>query len=144
MTQNEFLSIIKSHGGAIGAAADATTVQLANVHLTQMRAAMLAPFIRELYATTGGIQLGCAAIFGPAECAMGAGYPLPSIVDINHAIASIDDMRGKTVFARNNLFWFAFDAFGVCYMLDNLTLRPLRKYDDPYRAMTDCMAVGQL
>jgi hypothetical protein len=48
------------------------------------------------------------------------------------------------VFGRNDLFWFAFDAFGTCFMLDNTALRPLRKYDDPWRALTDCMIVGKM
>ena len=59
-------------------------------------------------------------------------------------LSNIATIRGKTVFGRNDLFWFAFDAFGTCYMLDNLNLRVLKKYDDPYRAMLDCLIVGKI
>jgi hypothetical protein len=54
------------------------------------------------------------------------------------------NLFGKTVFGRNDLFWFAFDAMGNCFMLDNLTLSQLRKYDNPYRAMLDCLIVGKI
>ena len=43
-----------------------------------------------------------------------------------------------------DLFWFAFDAFGNCFMLDNTNLNCLRQYDDAYRAMTDCLVAGKL
>ncbi|MBD5388749.1 hypothetical protein HDR63_00655 [bacterium] len=144
MTPDAFLTLIKKHGATVGAPADDSAIQLANARLMQIRAAMLPAFMRDLYAMAGGMELGCAAIFGPTDTPVGLGFPIPSIMQINEEIADMDTMRGKTVFARNNLFWFAFDAFGVCYMLDNLTLKVLRQYDDPYRAMTDCMAVGQI
>jgi hypothetical protein len=54
------------------------------------------------------------------------------------------NLFGKTVFGRNDLFWFAFDTMGTCYMLDNLTLSILRKYDDPHRAIIDCLVVGKI
>ena len=83
-------------------------------------------------------------IFGPLECARGTRFPIPSIVEINLDMAGNDVLRGKTIFGRNDLFWFAFDAFGTFYMLDNLNLRILRKYDDPYRAMSDCLIAGKV
>ena len=105
--------------------------------------AMFAKIFTDLYKSASAINLGNGYIFGPIECARGARFPIPSIVEINMDVLGIDTLRGKTVFGRNDLFWFAFDAFGTFYMLDNLTLRVLRKYDDPYRAMSDCLVAGK-
>lgn len=145
MTCNEFLTIIKSHGASIMPPVTAGQITLANTYLQRMRAAMLPSYMTELYSMAGGINIGTGYIFGPTDVKYNAkSYPVPSIMTINQDIASISAMRGKTVFGRNDLFWFAFDAFGTCYMLDNLSLRPLRKYDDPFRAMTDCLAAGKI
>ncbi len=145
MTCNEFLAFVKSRGARIAPPFVAGQTTIANTSLQHMRAAMLPAYITELYTLTGGINIGTGYIFGPGDVKYTAsGYPVPSIVKINQDIASITTMRGKTVFGRNDLFWFAFDAFGTCYMLDNLSLRPLRKYDDPFRAMTDCLAAGKI
>jgi len=117
---------------------------LASSGLQQMRAAVLPLFIIDLYKHAGGIVLGNGYILGPREIAITKKFPVPSIVQANSEISGIAQMRGKTVFGRNDLFWFAFDAFGVCFMLDNLTLNPLRKYDDPWRALTDCLVAGKM
>ena len=66
------------------------------------------------------------------------------LLKINDDISVLGKTVGKTIFGRNDLFWFAFDAFGTFYMLDNLNLTPLRRYDDPYRAMTDCLISGKI
>ena len=79
----------------------------------------------------------------PNEFENGPRTPVPSILEINRDISGVPGTVGKTIFGRNDLFWFAFDAFGTCYMLDNLSLRVLRKYDDSYRAMTDCLIAGK-
>lgn len=83
-------------------------------------------------------------IFGPTEVPRPSRYPVPSIIQVNDDISSLRKTVGMTVFGRNDLFWFAFDAFGNCYMLDNLTLKPIRKYDDPYRALMDCLIAGKV
>ncbi|MDE6250050.1 MAG: hypothetical protein K2M34_00235 [Alphaproteobacteria bacterium] len=145
MTCNEFLTLIKSHGASIAPGSTPGQITITNTYLQRMRAAMLPSYMTELYATTGGINIGTGYIFGPTDVRYNVqGYPVPSIMTINQDLVSISAMRGKTVFGRNDLFWFAFDAFGTCYMLDNLSLRPLRKYDDPFRAMTDCLAAGKI
>ncbi len=144
MTQSEFLSAMKSHGAVIAGGASDAEISLANAALQRMRAAMIPGYIQEFYKTTRGIILNSACIFGPTELDNGIKFPVPSIVQINSEIEHIPHMRGKTVFGRNDLFWFAFDAFGTCFMLDNLTLHPLRKYTDPMRAMSECLAVGQI
>lgn len=144
MTRDEFLSVMKSRGAEFAPAAGAREITLAGNALQAMRAAMLAPFIIELYSAAGGINLGAGYILGPTQWAENRRFPIPGIVDVNKEISNMPHMRGFTVFGRNDLFWFAFDAFGVCYMLDNLTLRPLRKYDDAYRAMTDCLVAGKI
>ena len=144
MTCNEFLSAIKSRGAHIMPPATPNQIALTNTALQQRRCAMLPAFMSELYQQTGGINLGNGYIFGPNEIPQGLRYPAPTILAINEDMANTPQVSGKTIFGRNDLFWFAFDAFGTCYMLDNLTLSPLRKYDDPYRALTDCLIAGKL
>jgi len=144
MTTTEFLSFIKSRGAKIFPAMPGTDLSVVNANLQNMRAAMLAPFIIELYHQCSGITLGSACIFGPKEIERDIKYPLPSIEKINNDMMGNKNLFGKTVFGRNDLFWFAFDTTGACFMLDNLTLSVLRKYDDVYRAMTDCLIVGKV
>lgn len=144
MTTTEFLSAIKSRGGIYGPAASHGAVMLANTALQNMRAAMLPAFIIDLYKCAGAINLGNGYIFGVAEFARGTKFPVPDIVQINRELSTIKKLRGLTVFGRNDLFWFAFDSFGTCVMLDNLNLLVLRKYDDPFRAMSDCLIAGKI
>lgn len=144
MTTDEFLSYIKSRGAYFADATSPNEITLTNTALQQRRRAMLPSFMTELYTKTGGIILGNGYIFGPNEIPQGIRFPVPRITQINEDVSNIPQTIGKTIFGRNDLFWFAFDAFGVCYMLDNLTLAPLRKYDDPHRALTDCLIAGKI
>lgn len=144
MNKNEFISLIKSRGATLFTASQLTDINIANTNLQNMRAAMLPAFLQDFYTTCFGITLGSACIFGPSENERGTKYPLPSITKINQDMIGNKNLFGKTVFGRNDLFWFAFDALGNCFMLDNLTLSVLRKYDDPYRAMFDCLIVGKI
>jgi hypothetical protein len=144
MTCSEFLSAIQSRGAKIYAPAHQNQILLLNGALQQRRYAMLPQSINELYSMVGAINLDTGYIFGPNEIMRDTTYPIPSILKVNDDIAPLGKTVGKTIFGRNDLFWFAFDAFGVCYMLDNLTLSPLRKYDDPYRALTDCLIAGKI
>ena len=144
MTKAEFLSLMKSRGATFFAAKELTDINITNTNLQNMRAAMLPDFLQDFYTTCFGVTLGPACIFGPAEIKRGNKYPLPSITQINKDMVGNKNLFGKTVFGRNDLFWFAFDAFGNCFMLDNLTLSILRKYEDPYRAMLDCLIVGKI
>ncbi len=144
MNKNEFLSLIKSRGATIFAPGQLTDINIANTNLQNMRAAMLPTFLQDFYTTCFGITLGSACIFGPREIERGTKYPLPSIAKANQDMIGNKNLFGKTIFGRNDLFLFAFDTFGNCFMLDNLTLSVLRKYDDPYRAMFDCLIVGKI
>lgn len=144
MTINEFISLMKSRGAHVIQPAPQSATTMANTHLQGMRAAMLPAFLSDLYRSCCGITLGSACVFGPTTGDRGIKYPLPSIVEINRDIVGNKNLFGKTVFGRNDLFWFATDAFGKCFMLDNLTLSVLRVYDDPYQAMTDCLIVGKI
>lgn len=144
MTTNEFLSFIKSRGAIIFPAGSTSDISVATTNLQNMRAAMLPSFLSDLYTKCSGITLGSACIFGPKEIDRGIKYQLPSIIKINQDMIGNKSLFGKTVFGRNDLFWFTFDTMGTCYMLDNLTLSILRKYDDPYRAMIDCLIVGKI
>lgn len=144
MTATEFLSLIKSRGATVFPVTKTVNLTILNTGLQNMRAAMLQPFMIDLYNNCSGITLGSACIFGTSETQRGIKYPLPSIEKVNHDMMGNKNLFGKTVFGRNDLFWFAFDVNGTCFMLDNLTLTPLRKYDDPYRAMLDCLIVGKI
>lgn len=144
MILNEFISLIKSRGATVFPGADTKEIMFADTNLQNMRTARLVEFMQDLYKTCSGITLGSACIFGPDEIKRGIKYPLPSIIEINKDMLGNKNLGGKTVFGRNDLFWFAFDAVGNCFMLDNLTLSVLRKYDDPYRAMIDCLIVGKI
>lgn len=144
MTKAEFISLIQSRGATITPRGDVNSINFVNSTLQSMRIAMLPQFLIDLYNDTFGIILGSGYIFGPIEIERGLKYPIPSIVDINKEMIGIKNLSGKLIFGRNDLFLFATDTLGNCFMLDNLTLRVLRKYDDPFRAMLDCLIVGKI
>jgi hypothetical protein len=144
MTMNEFLSSMQSRGAKIFPPQKTININMVNTNLQNMRIAILPGFMQDFYTHCSGITLGGACIFGLSEIDRGIKYPLPSIIQINKDMAGNKFLSGKTVFGRNDLFWFAFDVFGNCFMLDNITLTPLRKYDDPYRAITDCLIAGKI
>lgn len=144
MTTQEFISSIKSRGAIIPKAPSKTDITVTNTNLQQMRVAMLPAFLVDLYNYCNGINLGSAYIFGPTQTDRGIKYPVPSIAEINKDMIGNKNLFGKTIFGRNDLFWFATDALGNCFMLDNLTLSVLRKYEDPYHAMNDCLIVGKI
>ena len=144
MTCDEFLSMIKSRGAHIAPPSDNKQILLLNAKLREHRHAMLPQFMLDLYNRTCGINLGNGYIFGPVEIIHSGTYPAPDIERVNNDFSVFGQTHGQTIFGRNDLFWFSFDAFGRCYMLDNLSLRPLRKYDNPYRALTDCLIAGKL
>ena len=144
MNGDEFLSLMKSHKALFAPAATAHSITMANTYLQQIRAAMLPQFMIDFYMKCGAMNLGTGYIFGPNEIARGTKYPIPSISEINSSISGLPYTHGRTIFGRNDLFWFAFDAFGTCFMLDNLTLNALKKYDDPYKAMADCLIAGKI
>ena len=143
MTTTEFLSSLKSRDAIIYPPVTKRDIELANNALQSRRCAMFPAVLIEMYRFASAINIGNGYIFSPIEIPRNGCFPIPSITDINITLANIPALRGKTVFGRNDLFWFAFDAFGTFYMLDNLNLRILRKYDDPYRAMFDCIIAGK-
>ena len=147
MTKEEFLSWAKTAGAVmLPTVTDAQIAPLQNT-LQQMQAAMMPMAFIDFYKTiAGGMLLGDAHIFGLAEATRGKQsiYFIPGILQVNRDIGGLPQMRGKTVFGRNGLFWFAFDAFGNCFMLNNMTLMPMRQYEDIYKALSDCLAVGKI
>ena len=144
MNPEEFITLIKSRDATVFAPQDANAITIANATLQEIRAAMLPTFLIDFYRFAFGATLGSACIFGPTEINRGIKYPLPSIATVNSDVSGNKNLFGKTVFGRNDLFWFATDALGKCFMLDNLTLSVLKTYDDPYRAMQDCLMVGKI
>jgi hypothetical protein len=144
MTREEFISQMKNAGAIFAPAVSDRSLELVQGALQQMRAAVMPSAMIEFYReAAGGIILGDAHIFGPEDFSRGA-YSVPSIVKTNRELAIIPALRGKTVFGRNGLFWFSFDAFGNFQMLDLLSAAPLRKYTDCYKVMTDCLIVGRI
>jgi len=134
---------MRERGATIAPPAAPDACGRTNILLQNISAAMLPASMFDLYRACGGIIMGTGYIFGPAPIDRGIIYPVPSIVDINHDMMHIAMRRGKTIFGRNDLFMFGFDAFGKFMMLDNLTLRTLREYESPWRAMTDCLMAGK-
>ena len=144
MNLSEFLTTIKSKGAFIWGPSNTRAIEYANAGLQRRKCAMLPNFIIDLYTKTAGINLGTGYIFGPSELPNGNNFPIPSIMQINEEIQNIPGLKNKTLFGRNDLFWFAFDSFGTCYMLSNITGTVLRKYDDEYRALYDCLMGGKI
>lgn len=144
MNCDEFILQMKSHGAMLAPGANARAIAIANSTLQNMRVATLPKFMIDFYTQCSAMNLGSGYIFGPTQVKRGTKYPMPSLVEINAGLTGFPKLRGKTVFGRNDLFWFAFDAFGNCFMLDNTNLNCLRQYDDAYRAMTDCLVAGKL
>ena len=127
-------------------AADGRALELAQNALQQMRAAMMPLSLIDVYGkVASGMIMGDANIFGPVETSRPRGYEIPGIVQVNREIMGLPGLHAKTVFGRNQMFWFAFDAFGNFYMLDTLNLNAMRQYGaDPCRAILDCLAVGKI
>ena len=147
MTRDEFISELKKRGATMMPAASDGAITLARNALQQMRAAMIPLALSDIYKNiAGGIILGDANIFGIDEITrVKRNYEIPGIVQINREISGLPGTTGMTIFGRNQMFWFAFDALGNFYMLNVLNLNILREYrDDAYRAVLDCLAVGKI
>lgn len=144
MTQQELLKILSDRNAFLAPPKNLGQINLVNINLQKIHVATLPVFMTELYKQCGGINLGSGYIFGPFEFAIDNKHPVPDIFEINNELTNINALRGKTVFGRNDLFWFAFDSFGKCAMLDNIGLNTLRKYDDPYRAIFECLIGGKI
>ncbi|MGI5845701.1 MAG: hypothetical protein ACOX7D_00755 [Alphaproteobacteria bacterium] len=147
MTKEEFLSWAKSSGAIMLQTANDNEIAQTQNALQQMQAAIIPITLIEFYKnTTGGILLGDAQIFGLSEIKRDKTgiYYIPSVLQINRDFAGLPNIYGKTIFGRNGLFWLAFDAFGKCFLLNNITLGSMRKYDNIFKAMIDCLAVGKI
>ena len=144
MTCPEFLSALSSRHIRTAPATDGRQIELTNAALRGRRFALLPHSLIEFYAYAGGANLNNAYIFGPTETSYHRSFVVPDIVTVNNDMGPLGLASGMTIFGRNDLFWFAYDAFGVFYMLDNLTLRPLRRYEDIQRAIMDCLIAGKI
>lgn len=140
----EFLKSIHTRGATFTSPVPTQQLSLTNAALQRGRYAMLPDFLIQLYTNTGGLNLGSGYIFGPNDVIYTPPFVIPSIIKVNNDVGPLGKTAGKTIFGRNDLFWFAYDAFGICYMLDNLTLKAIRKYDDPFKALNDCLIAGKL
>lgn len=145
MNFEELLSFLKQNDAFIANPSNERDIQITNSVLQNISAAIFPLFIMDFYKDFGGIVFGGSYIFGPAEINdPKLKYPIPSISEINNNLSGLKQLRGKTIFGRNDLFLFAFDAFGKCFMLNNLNLSVLREYEDPLRAIQDCLIIGKL
>ena len=144
MTTTEFLATIKSRGAIFAPPVITQQLSLTNASLQRSRYAILPDFLIQLYTKTGGLNLGSGYIFSPNDIIYTPPFVIPSITKVNNDFGPLGKTIGKTLFGRNDLFWFAYDAFGICYMLDNLTLKPIKKYTDPFKAICDCLIAGKL
>lgn len=147
MTLEEFLSWVKSAGATMVPTANDSDIAQTQNALQQIQAAMIPLALTDFYKNTAGaVLLGDATIFGPMEIKRDDTniYYIPSILQVNRDVAALPVGRGRTIFGRNSMFWFAFDAFGNCFMLNNVTLAPMRQYEDVFKAMSDCLAVGKI
>ncbi|MCL2737372.1 MAG: hypothetical protein FWE17_00720 [Alphaproteobacteria bacterium] len=147
MTREEFISELEKRGAVLLPHASARALELAQNALQQMRAAMMPPVLSDIYKSiAGGMIAGDSNIFGTEDIARpGRNYEIPSLIQINREVSGLPGTAGRTIFGRNQMFWFAFDAFGNFYMLDILNLNALREYGgDAYRAILDCLAVGKI
>lgn len=143
-TCSDFLSNIKMRGAVFAPPIQMQQITLTNASLQRNHFAILPDFLIQLYSTTGGLNIGSAYIFGPTDITYNPPFVIPSITKVNFDIGPLGKTVGKTIFGRNDLFWFAYNAFGTCYMLDNLTLKPVKKYTDPYKSISDCLIAGKL
>jgi len=147
MTREEFIAELKTRNAVLMPPSSDRAIELAQNSLQTLRAAMMSLELIDIYKRVGGgIIMGDANIFGPEKFdRVARDYEIPDIVTINREVSNISKLRGKTVVGRNQMFWFAFDAFGTFYMLDILNMNTLRKYEsNPYRAIMDCLAVGKI
>ena len=143
MTEQELLKNLHNNGAIFAPACDHKSTYLCNTLLQQMRCAMLPAFMINLYKNIGGINLGNGYIFGTKEFAITNNVSIPDIISINKDINASKKLIGITIFGRNDLFFFGFNAFGDCVMLDPLTLNPLKKYENQYQAIFDCLIAGK-
>jgi hypothetical protein len=144
MTLEEFLSLIKSKGAHFTPPVSNNQITFTNATLQQHKLPILPRTFINLFTITGGINLDSGYIFGPNEVSRLNLYPIPSILDVNLDFARTQKNIEKTIFGRNDLFYFAFDAFGKCYLLDNITFKTLRSYDDCIKAISDCLIAGKI
>ncbi|MCL2748811.1 MAG: hypothetical protein FWE50_01930 [Alphaproteobacteria bacterium] len=148
MPKEEFLSLMKNSGAIMLPVVTDEEIGVTRTSLQQLQAAIIPMAFIDFYKNVaGGIILGDAEVFGLSEFKRETpqiAYFVPSILQIGREFSGFPQMRGKTIFGRNGLFWFAFDAFGNCFMLSNVNLAPLRKYEDIYKAISDCLAVGKI
>ncbi len=145
MNHEEFLKELqnKKDVAIMLPAASERAIEIAQGSLMQMQCAMLPMDLMRFYMRHDGIICGDAQIFGVTEYNRdGRMYILPSIITVNKELMAYKVLRGKTVIGRNGLFWFAVDSSGVVWMLDVMTLSPVKKYASIYRAMYECLLVG--
>lgn len=144
MTLQELLIFAKNKHAFMSTTPTIGQITLTNKNLQRINSATLPEYMIELYKICGGIRLGSACIFGPNEIKNSNKYPVPTIFKINEELFTNKNIKEKTIFGRNDLFLFAFDNLGKCFLLDNTSLKPLKQYTDPYKAMADCITLGKL
>jgi hypothetical protein len=147
MDREQFFQELKNRGATLLPIASDRALELSQNSLQNMRAARIPPILSDIYKNiAGGIILDDSTVFPIEEIdRTKRNYKIPNVITVNRDLSTIPGITGKTVFARNQMFMFMFDAFGNFYMTDILGLNILREYQlDGYRAILDCLAVGKI
>ena len=141
----EKIEYLKKAGAVFFPSAGARALNLANAAFQQMKASVLPTAMGAFYAAYGGAVLGDACVF-PIEDTdrPNRNYVMPGIVKVNRDMIDFPALRGKTIWGRNQFYWFSADVAGAICMHDVLTLTVLRKYGDLGAAIADCLLAGRV
>jgi len=142
---DEKINYLKESGAVFLTPAPFRALELANAAFQRMRASVLPKSAADFYLGYGGAILGDACVF-PVEDTFRSGRNciIPGIVKVNRGLSTVPQLRGKTVWGRNQIYIFSCDVMGSVYMHDALTLAVLRKYGDFGAALADCLLVGKV
>ncbi|MDR1027626.1 MAG: hypothetical protein LBL46_04385 [Rickettsiales bacterium] len=141
---NDKIKHLTENGAVFFPAGNTRALELASAALQSMKAAVLPKIMTDAYQAAGGAVLGDACWFGLEDAARPVGYEMPSIVRVNREMSGFSVLRGFTIWGRNQMYSFSANAIGEIWMHDMLTFQRLRKYDDFWTALTDCLMVGKL
>ncbi len=148
MLLEEFLKILESKKNIINlnSGANERDIEFAQANLMQIKCSMLSPDLVKFYKRFNGLSCQDSVIYGLKQIEnLRRGYFIPSILDVNKDMMTFSNvLKGKTIIAKNSLFWFAVSLDGFVWMLDLMTLTPVKKYTSIYQAFYDCILVGEI
>jgi len=141
----EKIEYLKRAGAVFFPPGAARALNLANAAFQQMKASVLPTAMGTFYASYGGAVLGDACVFPIEDMDRpNRNYVMPGIVKVNRDMIDFKALRRKTIWGRNQFYWFSADFVGAICMHDVLTLTVLRKYGDIGSALADCLLAGRV